>query len=277
MNQSKQLKELIVSNKTLIMPDAYDPISARLIEKSGFKAVQCSGYSYSISAAKNSEIDISRTANVDITRNIVEAVKIPVMADAEDGYGDVKTVGETVQLFLEAGVSGLNMEDQILERGSDSVVSEGLMVEKIRKSREVADSYDNNFVINGRTDVLKTTKDRDAALSMAVERSNSYLDAGADITFVTYVETIDEVKFLKNNVNGPISIAAGMPYNIQNFTLDDLIELRVERVSFPTLLIYSSLKAQQESLLHIKSDDLKSMAPDMLYNTDKLNELLKKE
>jgi len=150
-------------------------------------------------------------------------------------------------------------------------------VEKIRKSREVADSYDNNFVINGRTDVLKTTKDRDAALSMAVERSNSYLDAGADITFVTYVETIDEVKFLKNNVNGPISIAAGMPYNIQNFTLDDLIELRVERVSFPTLLIYSSLKAQQESLLHIKSDDLKSMAPDMLYNTDKLNELLKKE
>ena len=277
MNQSKQLKELIVSNKTLIMPDAYDPISARLIEKSGFKAVQCSGYSYSISAAKNSEIDISRTANVDITRNIVEAVKIPVMADAEDGYGDVKTVGETVQLFYEAGVSGLNMEDQILERGSDSVVSEGLMVEKIRKSREVADSYDNNFVINGRTDVLKTTKDRDAALSMAVERSNSYLDAGADITFVTYVETIDEVKFLKNNVNGPISIAAGMPYNIQNFTLDDLIELRVERVSFPTLLIYSSLKAQQESLLHIKSDDLKSMAPDMLYNTDKLNELLKKE
>ena len=56
MNQSKQLKELIVSNEPLIMPDAYDPISARLIEKSGFKAVQCSGYSYSIAAAKNNEI-----------------------------------------------------------------------------------------------------------------------------------------------------------------------------------------------------------------------------
>jgi 2-methylisocitrate lyase-like PEP mutase family enzyme len=276
MNQSKQLKELIVSNETLIMPDAYDPISARLIEKSGFKAVQCSGYSYSIADAKNSEIDISRADNVDITRNIVEAVNIPVMADAEDGYGDVETVGETVELFLAAGVSGLNLEDQILERGSNSVVSERLMVEKIRKSREVADSYDNNFVINGRTDVLKTTKDRDAALSMAVERSNSYLDAGADITFVTYVETIGEVKFLKNNVNGPISIAAGMPYNIQNFTLEDLIELGVERVSFPTLLIYSSLKALEMSLNYIKNDTYKSLTPDMLYNSDELNDLLKK-
>jgi 2-methylisocitrate lyase-like PEP mutase family enzyme len=67
-----------------------------------------------------------------------------------------------------------------------------------------------------------------------------------------------------------------MPYNIENFTISDLRELGVERVSFPTLLIYSSLKALQESLLRIKNDDFKSMTPDMLYNTSELDELLKK-
>ena len=59
-----------------------------------------------------------------------------------------------------------------------------------------------------------------------------YYDAGADITFITYVENIDEVKFIKKEVNGPISIAAGMPYNIKNFTIGDLTELGVARVSF---------------------------------------------
>jgi 2-methylisocitrate lyase-like PEP mutase family enzyme len=277
MNQSKELKKLIVSKDTLIMPDAYDPVSARLIEISGFKAVQCSGYSYSISAAKNREIDISRTVNVDITKNIVEAVKIPVMADAEDGFGDIKSVRETVELFMAAGVSGLNLEDQILESGVNATLCADLMAGKIQSAREVAEKQDNNdFIINGRTDVLKTIENREDALIEAVERSNLYYDAGADITFITYVETLDEVKFIKKEVKSPISIAAGMPYNIENFTISDLRELGVERVSFPTLLIYSSLKALQESLLRIKNDDFKSMTPDMLYNTSELDELLKK-
>ena len=60
MNHNTELKKLLSSGETLIMPDAYDPISARLIEKSGFKAVQCSGYSYSIAAAMKREIDISK-------------------------------------------------------------------------------------------------------------------------------------------------------------------------------------------------------------------------
>jgi 2-methylisocitrate lyase-like PEP mutase family enzyme len=209
MNQSKELKKLIVSKDTLIMPDAYDPVSARLIEISGFKAVQCSGYSYSISAAKNREIDISRTVNVDITKNIVEAVKIPVMADAEDGFGDIKSVRETVELFMAAGVSGLNLEDQILESGVNATLCADLMAGKIQSAREVAEKQDNNdFIINGRTDVLKTIENREDALIEAVERSNLYYDAGADITFITYVETLDEVKFIKKEVKSPISIAA---------------------------------------------------------------------
>jgi len=277
MNPRTELKNLIISDDTLIMPDAYDPISARIIEKSGFKAIQCSGYSYSIAAARNQEIDISLEENIQLTAKIVDATNLPVMADAEDGYGDAVAVARTVKKFMDAGVAGLNLEDQILSSASNSIVTEKEMCDKIQAAREVSENENNpDFIINGRTDALKTMENREDALNIAVERSNLYLEAGADLTFVTYVETIDEVKTLKKEVKGPISIAAGMPYNINNFTINDLIKIGVNRISFPSLLIYSCIKALEESLNYLKKDDLQKFAPDKLYSPDKLNELLKK-
>jgi 2-methylisocitrate lyase-like PEP mutase family enzyme len=274
MNRSKELQKLLSSDDTLIMPDAYDPISAKIIEKSGFKAVQCSGYSFSIAAARRKEIDISRSENIEITKGIVDAVDVPVMADAEDGYGNAAVVEETVSKFIDTGVAGLNLEDQILDGKSNSIINEEMMVEKIHAARESAEIADNSdFIINGRTDVFKSIENREEALNLAIERSNLYLQAGADITFVTYVETIEEVKTLKKEVKGPISIAAGMPYNIGKLSIGDLKKLGVNRISLPNLLIYSSLKALDKSLKHVKNDDIENM-DNMLYNLDDLNELL---
>jgi 2-methylisocitrate lyase-like PEP mutase family enzyme len=276
MNRSKTLKNLLFSGKTLVMPDAYDPISAKLIEKSGFKAIQCSGYSFSIAAARKKEIYISRSENVEITRNIVNAVEIPVMADAEDGYGRANDVQETVNMFMEAGVAGLNLEDQILDNDNGvCIISEEEMVEKIHFARESAEKIGNlDFIINGRTDALKSEQDREKGLNLAVERANTYLDAGADIAFVPYIKTLEEVKTLNNQVNGPISIAIGMPYNIKNLSIKNLKILRIARVSLPTLLIHSSLKGVSETLNHLKNDDLSGIDENMLYGMDELNELL---
>ena len=111
--KSKILKELLNSGETLIVPDAYDSISAKLIENAGFKAVQCSGYSFSISAGYRQEIEVTLDENIELTRRIAESVDIPVMADAEDGYGGPEVVIDTVERYIEAGVAGLNIEDQI--------------------------------------------------------------------------------------------------------------------------------------------------------------------
>ncbi len=277
MNKSKELKELLNYGETLIMPDAYDPISARMIENAGFKAVQCSGYSFSIAAARLKEIDISRDKNLEITRKIMEAVDVPVMADAEDGYGDAKVVKETVHQFMDTGVAGLNLEDQILGRNGVGIIPSESMVEKIHAAKEVAESENPDFIINGRTDALKSMNNREDALNLVVERANQYLDAGADLTFVTYVETLEEVKTLKKEVKGPLSVAAGMPYNINNFSLDDLKKSGVERVSLPNLLIYSSLAAIKNALNHLKDDDLTGIAEKgFLYPVEDLNQLLKK-
>jgi 2-methylisocitrate lyase-like PEP mutase family enzyme len=277
MNKSKKLKELLNSEETLIMPDAYDPVSARLVEMAGFKAVQCSGYSFSIAAARPKEIDISRDENLEITRRMVDAVGVPVMADAEDGYGDAMEVKRTVQAFMDAGVAGLNIEDQLLDGSHGvSIISSEVMVEKIQTAKETTESENPDFIINARTDALKSLDNREDALNLAVERANQYLDAGADLTFAPYVETIEEVKTLKKEVKGPLSVAAGMPYNIKNFSVTDLEDLGVERVSLPTLLIYSSLKAIKNSLNHLKKDSLMELDDkDLLYDIKDLKDLIR--
>lgn len=278
MNKSSILKKLLNSGKTLIMPDAYDAISAKLIEKAGFKAVQCSGYSFSIAAGYKSEIDVTLDENIEWTRRIVESVNVPVMADAEDGYGGPEEVIETVDRFIRAGVAGLNLEDQVMDgRKSLSIIDEDLMLQKIIITRETAEAEGNHdFIINGRTDALRSTEKRDEGLEIAIHRANQYLEAGADLTFITYVETLEEVKKITEEVKGPVSIAAGMPYNIQNFSINDLINCGVARISLPTLLIFSSLQGIRSSLEHLDEDKLLEFSNrDSLYPNNELKKLLK--
>ena len=278
MDKSGVLKKLLNSGKTLIMPDAYDPISAKLIEKAGFKAVQCSGYSFSIAAGYKSEMDITLGENIEWTRRIVNSVDVPVMADAEDGYGGLEDVIETVDKFIQAGVAGLNIEDQIPDRNTSlSIIDEDLMFQKISLVRETAEAEGNNdFIINARTDALRSTKNRDKGLEIAIDRANQYLEEGADIAFITYVETLEEVQKITKEVKGPVSIAAGMPYNINNFSIDDLVKCGVARVSLPTLLVFSSLQGINSSLEYLKKDNLFEFSKKgSLYPNNELMKLLK--
>ena len=242
MNKSKLLRDLILDKETLIMPNAYDPISARMIEKAGFKAVQCSGYSFSIQAAYPRESDLTLVDNLKRTRRIVEAVDVPVMADAEDGYGDIKTIPETVEKFMKVGVAGLNLEDQILGKpGPLEIVDEEVMVQKITLARESAEVKGNSdLVINGRTDALKSTPDREEALNIAIERANAYLDAGATLAFIVYTATMEEVLTITREVKGPVTIAAGMAYNLHKISISGLKKSGGGPISLSSVLIYFS-------------------------------------
>nr|WP_319373900.1 isocitrate lyase/PEP mutase family protein [uncultured Methanobacterium sp.] len=277
MNKSKLLKDFILDRETLIMPNAFDPISARMIENAGFKAVQCSGYSFSIRAAYSKESEVTLEDNLEWTRQIVNAVDVPVMADAEDGYGDAGTIPETVRRFMGVGVAGLNLEDQILGKsGPMELVGQEVMVEKIARARETAEHEGNpDLVINGRTDALKSEPDREKALDVAIERANSYLDAGATLAFIVYTATLEEVRTIAREVKGPVTIAAGMPYNLHNFTIDDLRRFGVARVSLPSLLIYSSLKGMERALNHVKMNEMEKLLENGdLYSVEDLNDLL---
>ncbi|AXV40326.1 oxaloacetate decarboxylase [Methanobacterium sp. BAmetb5] len=277
MNKSKLLKDLIRDKETLIMPNAFDPISARMIENSGFKAVPCSGYSFSIRAGYSKESEVTLEDNREWTRQIVDAVDVPVMADAEDGYGGPETIPETVSRFMETGVAGMNLEDQVLGKtGPMEIIDTEIMVEKIMLARETAKSEGNpNLVINGRTDALKSTPDREEALNIAIERANAYLGAGATLAFVVYTATLEEVQTITREVKGPVTIAAGMPYNLHNFGIHDLEKCGVARISLPSLLMYASLKGMERALNQVKRDEMeKFMDNGHLYSVEDLGNLL---
>ena len=155
MNKCRLLRSLLASERPLVMPDAYDGLSARLIELAGFKAVQCSGYSMALSARAAKEDDLGFARNLEITRGIVQVVGVPVMADGEDGFGPPARIPETIAAFIDAGVAGINLEDQVLPSGkTKAVIDPMIMVEKIRAARRTAkEKGAPDLVINGRTDV----------------------------------------------------------------------------------------------------------------------------
>ena len=148
--QRDTLRQLLQSECPLVMPDAYDALSARLIEMAGFKAVQCSGFSMALAARCAPEASLTIEDNLRMTTRIVQAVKLPVMADGEDGYGPPERVGATVQAFCAAGVAGINIEDQVLPPSQmKHVVPRSLMTEKLRAAREAANrSSMSDLVIN---------------------------------------------------------------------------------------------------------------------------------
>lgn len=257
MQNSKILKDLIHSDDTLIMPDAYDAISARIIEHLGFKAVQCSGFSFAIATCQKTEADIGFQENLSITKKIVDSVSIPVMADGEDGFGGLEQIANTIEGYVHAGVSGVNIEDQFPGAGNKpSIVESAFMIEKIKAAKNAATLCGNpDLVINGRTDALTAYGERNKGLSEAIQRANIYLEAGSDIVFVTKVRTLDEAKLLVKEIHGPLSIAAGLHYNIDNFSINDLREIGVARVSLPTIAITAIIKSLLVTINSLKSGE----------------------
>jgi len=253
MRKSTRLRELIKSGQTLVMPDAYDALSARIIERLGFQAVQCSGFSIALAACCRPEASLGLEENLHVTRHIVEAVSVPVMADGEDGFGDASVVGDTVRRYIEVGTAGINLEDQVmgLPGGGVRVVDRQFMVDKIAAARRAAvKAGDADFFINGRTDALAAAQDRAVGLREAIERANRYLQAGADLAFIRGAAGLDEVRTLVKGIAGPVSIAAGMPNNM-NLSIAELKKCGVARVSLPTLALFASIQAMTQTLSDI--------------------------
>lgn len=255
MGKGTRLRKLIKSGQTLVMPDAYDALSAKIIEQLGFQAVQCSGFSMALAACCRPEVGLGLQENLHITRHIVEAVSVPVMADAEDGFGDASASGQTARQYIEVGTAGMNIEDQVLglPGGSKRVVDRQMILDKIAATRRAAaEAGHADFFINGRTDALAIASDRAAGMREAIERANRYFDAGADLAFVVGVISLDEARSIVKEVAGPVSIAAGMPNNM-GLTVAQLKECGVARVSLPTLALFASLRALTQVLSDVRA------------------------
>jgi len=178
-----RLRELLASAPPVVAPGAYDALSARLIEQAGFDVVYMTGFGTTASLIGRPDVGLLSGAEmVDNARRIVSAVDVPVIADADTGYGNALNVVRTVQLYEQAGVAGIQLEDQIMPKkcghmSGKLLIGADEMAGKIRAA--VSARQDPDLVIIARTDAVAVD-----GLDEALVRARAFADAGADLLFV---------------------------------------------------------------------------------------------
>ncbi len=192
MNRPARLRELLSQPGTLMAPGAFDMVSARLVERAGFHAAYMTGFGQSASHLGLPDAGyISLPEMAERARNMAHAVEIPVIADADTGYGNELNVRRTMELYEAAGLAGLHIEDQVSPKRCGHTLGRQVVAaeEMVRKIRAAVDARrDPNFLIIARTDARTGH-----GLAEALRRGRLYEDAGADSVFIESPETEEEL------------------------------------------------------------------------------------
>lgn len=251
MKKTTQLKQLLLSRDALPCPGVYDALSARVVEACGFQACQISGFGISASSLGMTDASFTSLEEVvRITSNIVRAVSIPVMTDADTGYGNAVNVWWTTKRLEETGAAGMNLEDQCLPKRCGHMEGKQLIAleEMVGKIKAAVDAReDPDFVINARTDAASV-----CGIDEAIRRGNAYLDAGADMVFVESPASVDEIEKAIQEIHGPVSINMLEGGRTPRLTFEELRELGAARVSCPMLTSLISAYALKRGLTYLK-------------------------
>jgi 2-methylisocitrate lyase-like PEP mutase family enzyme len=195
------MRRLIERRGYTIVPGAYDTLTARLVEAAGFDAVYLTGGGYSRANGYPDLGLLTLGENVRFVATTVEAVGIPVIADADTGYGNALNVIRTVREYEKAGVAAFHLEDQVSPKKcghyeGKAVVAGAEMVGKIRAA--VDTRRDPDLVIIARSDARAVE-----GLRAAIDRVNAYLEAGADVGFVEAPQDVEELRIVGRELRGP--------------------------------------------------------------------------
>ena len=207
--KAEQFRKLHHGPRLLFLPNAWDVVSARILEECGHPAIATSSAAVAFSLGYPDGQHISRDEMLEVAGRIARAVEIPVTADLEAGYGTtVKDMVETVKAAIAAGVIGMNLED-ITGDDESSFVDLPLQVEKIGAICETAKSLGVSFVLNARTDIYLMPIGPEATrFERTVERLRAYRDAGATCLFAPGLYHRETIAKLVKAVEAPINILA---------------------------------------------------------------------
>ncbi|HOM31731.1 MAG TPA: oxaloacetate decarboxylase [Acetomicrobium flavidum] len=256
MKKSTLLKNMIAERKALVCPGAHDVISAKLIERAGFRACQVSGFGLSASYLGLPDMAfLSFSEALDFSKNIIDAVEIPVMVDADTGFGNAINAMRVTEEFIKIGAAGMNIEDQVFPKRCGHLEGKQIipmeeMVLKIKACIEVKKKLDPDFVINARTDAIAVS-----GVDEAIRRGNAYADAGADLIFIEAPRTKEDIKRLTREIQAPISINlfdAVSGGKTPLISIDELREMGVARISIPVGPLFAAIRGMINYLDVIK-------------------------
>jgi len=250
--KARRFRHLLATARPLVSPGVYDGYSALMVEAMGFKTAATTGAGLANSILGQPDIGVmSLRDNVDACRNLARTISIPLMADADTGYGNAVTVYHVVEYFEDAGVVGINIEDQVMPkrcghmRGKE-LVSAAEMAAKIAAA--VKAKRDPDFVINARTDAIAVE-----GIDATVARIRQYIAAGADMVYADAIRDEDDIRRVVDAARDtPVSVNMGFGIRSRPTTplisLARLTELGVARVSLPRMVPAAALSGMRKAL-----------------------------
>jgi len=254
MTARRRLHQLVERKQGLVVPGAYDCVSAKLVERAGFQAVYMTGYGTSASRLGLPDLGFAGLCEMaDHARNMASAVGIPLIADADTGYGNALNVRRTVRMYETAGVAALHLEDQMLPKrcghlAGKQVVPLEEFAQKIRAAVEAR--TDPDLLIIARTDAIAVTGFDDA-----LRRGEAAVQAGADILFVEAPTSEQQIETVARTFDTPLLFNYAPGGRSPLLPFKHLRELEYAVILLPVDTLFVAVKAIQGFLAGVKERD----------------------
>ncbi len=248
-----RLRELIERKAIVSAPGVYDAFSAKLVQSIGFEAVYMSGFATAASVLGLPDIGlITMTEMVNNAKRIVDAVNIPVIADADTGYGNHLNVMRTIQEYERAGVAAVQIEDQVSPKrcghmSGHKLIPADEMTAKIRAA--VRARNDKDMVLIARTDAISAE-----GFDEAIRRGNLYRKAGADLLFIEAPTQVEQLARIPKLINGHtlVNLAPKTPY----LHVSKYEEMGYAMAIYPPISITCVYAALKEKLTELKREGM---------------------
>lgn len=252
MSRAADLRGMIGSGHIVMAPGAPDSLTARLVENAGFPAVYMTGFGATASRLGTPDIGLlTQTEMTEHARNMARAVSIPIIADADTGYGGPSNIHRTVREYIQAGVAAIHLEDQVAPKRCGQLAGIRLIdaEENAARLRCAIEARGNDdLLVIGRTDAMPAM-----GAEEAIRRALLYRQAGVDLVFVDGIKRIAEVEAVAKAVPGPKIVSIVDGNETTALTARDLEGMGFQVVLYAMTALFTAVRSVSDALAGLKA------------------------
>lgn len=273
--KTTRFRKLLNQPGAIVLPGAYDALTAILAERAGFEAIAHTGYGVSASLLGQPDVGLVCFKEMcDRVQSIARAVSIPLLADADTGYGNAINVYRTVKEYIRAGAAGLFIEDQVWPKRcghmmGKQVISAEEMVSKIRAAIDARNEEDPDFVVGARCDAIATH-----GFDEALRRAKLYSEAGADFIFIEAYENVEQMKKAVKEIDKPLIVNLIEGGKTPILTVQQAEEIGFKLIAFPLTTLWATTKAVSEALRVLREEGSTEALMDKFVTWGEFNEII---